>query len=104
MKKKLEWKKMFWNTKFTFEDSNNWTIKKTFFYTCSLTWSFTLLFVKSLEYLNQSTLNYTDKVKILNTIFDPFFNPLFNKFLEQENTEYLTLTFSDLIIYLNLLL
>ena len=101
---KLKWKKMFWDSKLPWDDSNSWTIQKTFVYVCSLTWGFTWTFVKSLECVNGSTLNYADKVQLFNTIFSPLFNPLFNKISEQENTEYLTLIFSDLIIYLNLLL
>ena len=100
---KLKWKKMFWDPKFVFKDSKSLTIRQALFYICALTWGFTLLFVNTLECLNNSTLDYVDKVKILNTIFHPFFNSSFNKISEQENTEYLTLIFSDLIIYLNLL-
>ena len=102
MKKKFDFPSPLWVT--INQDENKNTLKQTFYNTLSVVSVFLSASVIFFQNLNKSSLDCDTKHRILRTTFSFLYETPFLGISMGENTEHLTSVFSDLIIYLNILL
>jgi hypothetical protein len=102
LKKKFDFPSPLWVT--INQDENKNTLKQTLYNTLSVVSVFLLASVIFFQNLNKSNLDSEMKHRILRTTFTFLYDTPFLGISVSENTEHLTSVFSDLVIYLNILL